>query len=901
MFDFKTSGLGWSTGNTTAPVFDGECMNMTSTGSNGLITADLSSQKIFGGNYRYLIVRVKMTNTIDTADKQMKVYVSTFDENGAAVDALWTTSAPSKPMRFSQNGQFVTYVTDLGSVGHYSQNYIGTFAVGMGMYTAGIGLSVDYVALADASAVDRTVSFDANTEDAVSGMPESMSVVMGDSLSLGAVAAPAREGWRFLGWSATPGGAVVSELSDVRENTTLYAVWSNSPQITVTYDSNAMGDTVAGMPTPRSARFDVGTEVDLSSSVPERAGFDFVGWSTTRDSKDLVSDGFIAANTLTLYAIWQEAGGSWYFEKENPGWSPNKATADLTGGSLYVVPASSSDPQLASPTIKKSTVLYKKVHVVMELSFPSGVNSTLVQLFSSIDGKSYSEASSVSLTASSSDGKKEYVFDFSSNPVWNSGEYCTRLRFDPCSSSTVTAKIYSIRFESCGDALVFGAHGGTGSQSPVLAENSSAVLPKCTFTRSGYAFDGWTKDGENVLPAGSAVSVSGIATYYAVWRSLGGLDSMTKLVYPGFRTKAMIFSYDDGNTQGDTELIEKFNATGLVGSFNLIGRNYVNLTEEQKESYRRLYAGHEVANHTQNHYNMTTRDSATSEYIYSDTQCIDDIALGQKTLSELFGTRIEGLAWPNTNPNRKAISDYVTSNYLYHRGAPVETGSFAVPASFEPTWNFTCIHSWSGKTYFLNYLDKYLGLESEELSLFSVWGHSAQFISDGNWNELDEFISVYKNSGEDFWNPTCIDYVKYINAGKALITTPDYIYNPSDAVLCVKVGDTELTLPAFSLYDGEKITENVYTPTASGADASFVCDMTEHPESAIVVIAAYSADGRLLGAKIENLAGGKPEAINTSLVFDGTADKVTAYIFEDTETLKPCRLSLHAARDYAEG
>ncbi len=43
---------------------------------------------------------------------------------------------------------------------------------------------------------------------------------------------------------------------------------------------------------------------------------------------------------------------------------------------------------------------------------------------------------------------------------------------------------------------------------------------------------------------------------------------------------------------------------------------------------------------------MHMTDSATGEYLYTEEYCIDDIIAGEEKLEKLFGTKIDGLAWP---------------------------------------------------------------------------------------------------------------------------------------------------------------------------------------------------------------------------------------------------------------
>ena len=79
------------------------------------------------------------------------------------------------------------------------------------------------------------------------------------------------------------------------------------------------------------------------------------------------------------------------------------------------------------------------------------------------------------------------------------------------------------------------------------------------------------------------------------------------LKFPGGKTRALTFSYDDGVSQ-DMRLVTLFNLYGLKGTFNLNSgiQSRENTWQNQDVLVRRmdpevlpaLYAGHEVAAHT---------------------------------------------------------------------------------------------------------------------------------------------------------------------------------------------------------------------------------------------------------------------------------------------------------------
>ena len=77
------------------------------------------------------------------------------------------------------------------------------------------------------------------------------------------------------------------------------------------------------------------------------------------------------------------------------------------------------------------------------------------------------------------------------------------------------------------------------------------------------------------------------------------------MCFPGGKTKALTFSYDDGEKQ-DIRLIQLFNKYGLKGTFNL---NSGLMARSEKmpsskvalEKIKEIYDGHEVAVHAAHH------------------------------------------------------------------------------------------------------------------------------------------------------------------------------------------------------------------------------------------------------------------------------------------------------------
>lgn len=147
-----------------------------------------------------------------------------------------------------------------------------------------------------------TVSYSANGG---SGAPGSQTKTYGIDLTLSSTQ-PTRSGYTFEGWAvSSSGGAVYSPGGTYSDNAsvTLYAVWSeDEPEFyTVSYSANG------GAGAPGSQTYEAGYSIVLSSTIPTRAGYAFLGWSkyaTATVATYAPGDTYTGTST-TLYAVWQ--------------------------------------------------------------------------------------------------------------------------------------------------------------------------------------------------------------------------------------------------------------------------------------------------------------------------------------------------------------------------------------------------------------------------------------------------------------------------------------------------------------------------------------------------------------------------------------------------------------------
>lgn len=146
-----------------------------------------------------------------------------------------------------------------------------------------------------------TVSYNANGG---SGAPSSQTKWYGKTLTLSSVK-PTRTGYTFLGWStsstATSATYAAGGSYTANSGAALYAVWGINTY-TISYNAN----NGSGAPSAQTKTYNV--TLKLSSTVPTRTGYDFLGWSTsnTATSATYAAGGNYTTNaTTTLYAVWR--------------------------------------------------------------------------------------------------------------------------------------------------------------------------------------------------------------------------------------------------------------------------------------------------------------------------------------------------------------------------------------------------------------------------------------------------------------------------------------------------------------------------------------------------------------------------------------------------------------------
>ena len=890
LYDFgeKNGACSWTTSIPSSKL-EPDCWTGITDRANNIIELKTSSSPISGKDYPYFVLRVRYTIPEgESKTPNTFAYFETVDENGEKTNSLWSGGVSQNiNMDSSDNGKFVTYFFDMSSNSIYNSSYITHTAVGVGNGYSSGGVLVEMDFAAFVTDKYAAITFE-NPADPSIALPEPVNAELGSSLSLDDFTAYAPDN-ALVGWSLYPGSTeTVDAIECVKDDTVLYAVWETAETVDITYHSCADGAGVSGITDGETKSLAVGSAIYSSVSPKRSDGLIFYGWSESEGSRELLPYDAVAYTDADLYAVWGE-GLEWSFDSDGSlaeiSSYDQLSQASVSGGVFSAV-TSGADPKI---TLRFSAPIDRlnKLIIVMNAEVPEGSSSISVQVFAGLDSLSLSESRSLIGFLYPESVSLEYDI-YNSIPDAPSSYELTQLRIDPGNSVGVPLEIDRILLvPDVESAAIFDKDGAEGKVRRVLPDSDRFVtLPESTLVHSYKIFDGWT-DGENTYQPGDKVKISGIVTFKPNWDE-GAVKDLDTQYYPGFTKKALIFSYDDGYEPGDTGLIQRLNSFGYRATFNIISSHWDSFSEEKLDEKRALYAGHEIANHSDTHPEMHSINPETGGYVYTADECIENIDAAKEKLERVFGYGISGFAWPYTCPSaRTVVLEHVRDNYIYARGSGMN-GFFDVPSSFDDNWTFT-VYQAKYQGILGEYAEKYKNYQSDGLSLFSVWGHSFEFIN-GNpsFDEFEEFLGICGTI--DLWNPTCAEYVRYVKAQRELVVNAECVYNPTDLTLYAKSGETELILPPESRYDGNELTVPSAVITESGVHISAPADLRDASSpDAVAVCAVYDADGRLLGAKFAEAQSGHIDIVEQTVGVSSGADPVYAKIFafDGEASLKP--------------
>jgi peptidoglycan/xylan/chitin deacetylase (PgdA/CDA1 family) len=269
------------------------------------------------------------------------------------------------------------------------------------------------------------------------------------------------------------------------------------------------------------------------------------------------------------------------------------------------------------------------------------------------------------------------------------------------------------------------------------------------------------------------------------------------LLFPDGKSKALLLSYDDGRRE-DRRLVALMNKYQLVGTFHLNSNKLDTVNYLTKGEIISLFNGHEVSVHTANHPNLP--DISRAEVIH---EIIED----RKELERLAGYPVRGMAYPFGNTNDDVVSTISTLGIEYARTVN-DSYNFEIPKDFlkwHPTIHQFAKAYWEpnqpeidkiemGKFYTI--IESFL--ESKELCVLDIWGHSWEMGNDvKKWEETEKFFQLLANHDNVYYT-TQIKLVDYINAFRSLkfSVNKELVTNPSSQTVFIKINNQTISIPS---------------------------------------------------------------------------------------------------------
>ena len=240
-----------------------------------------------------------------------------------------------------------------------------------------------------------------------------------------------------------------------------------------------------------------------------------------------------------------------------------------------------------------------------------------------------------------------------------------------------------------------------------------------------------------------------------------------KMLFPEGRSKALILSYDDGRTE-DRQLVKLMNKYHLIGTFHLNSNKLGSKDYLNKEEINILFKGHEVSVHSANHPNLPDQ---------SKIDVISEIVEDRKELERLVAYPVRGMAYPFGNTNDDVIKAMDGLGIEYARTVG-DTYTFEIPKDFlrwHPTMHQFARAFWEPNqpekdaqemAHFNKVITDFL--ETKELALLDIWGHSWEMEADENkWKETEKFFKLLSDNPAIYYTSQ-IALVDYINAFRNL-------------------------------------------------------------------------------------------------------------------------------------
>ena len=281
-----SSGTGWSTSNQVKlKTYDHTYSRGTSNWSESC-AMKLSGIDRVGGT---------MTATTSYTVPKLDSYTVSYNANGG-------TGAPSAQIKYY--GKNITLSATKPTRTGYTFQGWATSAGGAVAYQPGATYSANagITLYAKWTAITYAVYYNG---DGGTNIPSTQTKTYGVNLTL-STTKPTKTGYTFLGWATSAGGSVAYQPGSTYSTNaavTLYARWQIITY-SIIYDANG------GTGAPASQTKNYGSTLTLSSVIPTRTNYNFLGWSPNKSATSATysAGGSYTTNSSAIfYAVWKLA------------------------------------------------------------------------------------------------------------------------------------------------------------------------------------------------------------------------------------------------------------------------------------------------------------------------------------------------------------------------------------------------------------------------------------------------------------------------------------------------------------------------------------------------------------------------------------------------------------------
>jgi len=261
------------------------------------------------------------------------------------------------------------------------------------------------------------------------------------------------------------------------------------------------------------------------------------------------------------------------------------------------------------------------------------------------------------------------------------------------------------------------------------------------------------------------------------------MKSRLYLRFPGFKDKAVTFSFDDGVID-DLKTIEIFKRLNLKGTFNL-NSGLMNVDTKIKfEDIDKVYDGFEIASHGLNHRFLEEVDTAAA---------VLDIIKDRENLENKLNRIVKGFAYPYGSAGPQSINALKACGMLYGRGV-VSSHNFNLPEDFllfNPTSHYA-------DDDVINLAHKFVDEYNKNNKhcppgLFYIWGHSYEFDMRNDYDRFVELCEILANK-DDIYYATNAEIFEYIKAYDNLEFSHNQkiVHNPSALTIYIHIYSTDI-------------------------------------------------------------------------------------------------------------